>query len=195
MLVNKPSGLLSVPGKAQSHQDCLELRVRAILPDALLVHRLDHPTSGLMIFARNAHAQRHLGLQFEKRQTEKIYIANVWGHVAGTSGYINLPLICDWPNRPRQMVCFLRGKTARTDYEVLQKDQQTTRLALYPHTGRSHQLRVHCLSLGHPILGDSFYAHDPAYTAAPRLHLHAYKLSFRHPSDGKPVTFTCPCPF
>ena len=148
-----------------------------------------------MIFARNKNAQRHLGLQFEKRQTSKTYIARVWGHVSGESGHINLPMITDWPNRPKQMVCFERGKSSQTDWEVLARGEQTTRLALYPRTGRSHQLRVHCLALGHPILGDRLYAHEQAYEAAPRLNLHAERLKFRHPTGGAWTNLYCPCPF
>ena len=195
ILVNKPSGLLSVPGKAADHRDCLEHRLRAEHPEVLLIHRLDMSTSGVMIFARNAHAQRHLGLQFEKRQTSKTYIARVWGNIDGDSGHINLPLICDWPNRPKQIVCFENGKPSQTDWEVLEREDTATRLTLYPKTGRSHQLRVHCLALGHPILGDNFYAHDEALAAAPRLQLHAQSLKFRHPSGGAWTEINSTCPF
>ncbi len=193
--VDKPSGLLSVPGKDLEHKDCLETRLRAQFPETLLVHRLDLPTSGVMIFARNANAQRHLGLQFERRQTEKTYVARVWGNVDGESGHVNLPLITDWPNRPRQMVCFERGKAAQTDWQVTDRDHVSTRLLLQPKTGRSHQLRVHCLAMGYPILGDSFYAHEDAFKAADRLQLHAEKLEFRHPNGGGWISVTSPCPF
>ena len=148
-----------------------------------------------MIFARNAKAQRHLGLQFEKRQVQKTYIARVWGRVGEPAGHIDLPLITDWPNRPRQMVDFERGKPAQTDWEIKERENDATRLRLRPKTGRSHQLRVHCLAIGHPILGDSFYAHDAAYNAASRLQLHAETIAFRHPTGGEPVTFKVPCPF
>ncbi|NNE58669.1 MAG: RluA family pseudouridine synthase [Hellea sp.] len=195
LLVDKPSGLLSVPGKGDEHKDCLETRLRDIYPELLLVHRLDHPTSGIIIFARNKHAQRHLGLQFEKRQTEKRYIARVWGQVDGASGHVNLPLRCDWPNRPRQMVCFEHGKSAQTDWELMERNDQSSRLALYPKTGRSHQLRVHCQAMGHPILGDSFYASGKALEAAKRLQLHAEQLKFRHPVGGAWMSLTAPCPF
>ena len=193
--LDKPSGLLAVPGKADIHKDCLETRLKTEHPEALLVHRLDHPTSGVMIFARNSNSQRHLGLQFEKRYTQKTYVARVWDKVDGESGHINLPLITDWPNRPRQKIDFERGKTAQTDWEVLDREDDTTRLALFPKTGRSHQLRVHCQAIGHPILGDSFYAPDEAYMAADRLQLHAETLTVRHPTGGKPLTITAPCPF
>lgn len=193
--MNKPSGLLSVPGKAENHRDCLEFRLREIYPELLLIHRLDHPTSGVMVFARNAPAQRHIGMQFEKRYTTKTYIARVWGQVMGETGHINLPLICDWPNRPRQMVCFENGKPSQTDWRVVDRNSDATRLKLFPRTGRSHQLRVHCLAIGHPILGDSFYAHDEALGAAPRLQLHAESLKIRHPDGGDWLEVKSPCPF
>lgn len=195
IVTHKPSGLLSVPGKADDHKDCLETRVKAAIPNALLVHRLDMATSGLMIFAANANAQRHLGLQFEKRYTEKSYIARVAGQVMGDSGHINLPLLTDWPNRPRQKVDFENGKSAQTDWEVLEVEEKATRLALYPKTGRSHQLRVHMLAAGHVILGDRLYADDEAFNAAPRLQLHAEKLRLRKPSGGDWITFEASCPF
>ena len=195
VLVNKPSGLLSVPGKSEGHKDCLESRLRAVFPEILLVHRLDHPTSGVMVFARTRHAQRHLGLQFEKRQIQKSYLARVWGKLKGNSGHINLPLICDWPNRPKQMVCFERGKSAITNWVLESVQGSVSRLQLHPKTGRSHQLRVHCLAIGHPILGDNFYAHNDAFEAADRLQLHAHSISFRHPDGGSFMTLEVPCPF
>lgn len=195
IIVDKPSGLLSVPGKAVAHKDCLESRLRAQYPELRLVHRLDHPTSGIMVFARNAHAQRHLGLQFEKRHIRKVYQARVSGVVQGDSGHINLPLICDWPNRPKQMVCFNNGKSSQTDWMVLDREGYTTRLHLFPKTGRSHQLRVHCLAIGHPILGDSFYGCYDSQTAAQRLQLHSETISLRHPSGGAWLEFSAPCPF
>lgn len=193
--VNKPSGLLSVPGKAETHKDSLETRVKAQIPGALLVHRLDMATSGVMVFAGNPAAQRHLGLQFEKRYSEKTYIARVSGNVSGESGHINLPLLTDWPNRPRQKVDHESGKSAQTDWQVLAREANATRLALFPKTGRSHQLRVHMLAIGHPILGDRLYAHEAAFSAAPRLQLHAYKLRLRCPNGGDWITFEAPSPF
>jgi len=148
-----------------------------------------------MVFARNANSQRHIGLQFEKRMTEKVYIACVSGRVEKDTGQIDLPLITDWPNRPRQMVCHERGKASLTEWKVIDREEVTTRLALYPKTGRSHQLRVHMLAIGHPILGDRLYAHDCAFKAAPRLQLHAYKLKLRKPTGGDWVEYTSPCPF
>lgn len=192
-VVNKPSGLLSVPGR--DFPDCLEARLRAEYPETLLVHRLDMATSGVMVFARNKPAQRHLGLQFERRHTAKSYIARVAGEVAGESGRITLPLIADWPNRPRQMVSFEHGKPSVTDWEVLDREDDVTRLALHPITGRSHQLRVHCWAMGHPILGDRIYAIDEVFEAASRLQLHAHKLGLRHPTGGERISFTTNCPF
>lgn len=195
LVVNKLSGLLSVPGKADSHKDSLETRLRAIYPELRLIHRLDMATSGVMVFALTANAQRHIGLQFEKRYTEKTYVARVSGTLTAQSGHINLPLMTDWPNRPKQHVDFDKGKSAQTDWEVLERDDVATRVALYPKTGRSHQLRVHMLAIGHPILGDRLYADDSAFNAAPRLQLHAERLRLRHPSGGHWMDFTMPCPF
>lgn len=193
IIVEKPSGLLSVPGKTEP--DCLEARIRADFPEALTVHRLDMATSGVMVFARNANAQRHIGLQFEKRMTEKTYLARVWGQLAKDEGQIDLPLITDWPNRPRQMICHERGKTSLTEWKVIGREDAATRVELYPKTGRSHQLRVHMLTIGHPILGDRLYAPENAYEAAPRLQLHAHKLKLRKPTGGDWIEFVSPCNF
>lgn len=194
LLVDKPSGLLSVPGKGEHLADCLLSRIQAVFPDALLVHRLDRDTSGIMVFAMTPHAQRHLGLQFEKRQVKKTYVARVWGKVAEREGTVDLPLIVDWPNRPKQHVDFENGKPAITDWKVLKYEDTATRVRLFPQTGRSHQLRVHMLELGHAILGDPFYAEGPARDA-PRLMLHAESLRLRHPDGGKGLTFKAKCPF
>ncbi|WP_299964977.1 pseudouridine synthase [uncultured Roseobacter sp.] len=194
LLVDKPAGLLSVPGKGAHLADCLLARVQAAFPDALLVHRLDRDTSGVMIFALTPHAQRHLGLQFEKRMTRKTYVARVWGVPVEKTGTVDLPLIVDWPNRPRQKVDHETGKPAQTDWRVLKDEGDTARLRLYPHTGRSHQLRVHMLSLGHPILGDPFYATGPA-RAYPRLMLHSEELRFKHPQGGRSTKVRAPAPF
>ncbi|MEX3313832.1 RluA family pseudouridine synthase [Sulfitobacter sp. PS-8MA] len=194
LLVDKPSGLLSVPGKGEHLADCLLARVQAVFPEALLVHRLDRDTSGVMIFAMTPHAQRHLGLQFEKRMTRKTYVARVWGQPAAKSGTVDLPLIVDWPNRPLQMVCHETGKPAQTDWKVIKTDGETSRLRLFPKTGRSHQLRVHMLALGHPILGDPFYATGPA-RAFPRLMLHSEELRFNHPQGGKSTKVRARAPF
>lgn len=194
LVADKPSGLLSVPGRGAHLADCLLARIQAAFPEALLVHRLDRDTSGVMVFALTPHAQRHLGLQFEKRQVKKTYIARVWGHLDPRTGTVDLPLIVDWPNRPRQMVDHDNGKPAITDWRVLRYEDDATRLRLSPQTGRSHQLRVHMLALGHPILGDPFYAEGPA-RAAPRLMLHAESLRLRHPDGGRGMTFKAACPF
>lgn len=195
LVFDKPSGLLSVPAKPPGPADCLEARVRAAYPEALLVHRLDMDTSGVMVFARTRLAQRHLNWQFERRGVAKGYVARVWARVAGQGGRIDLPLICDWPRRPLQMVCAERGRQAITDWQVLAREPGATRVALAPLTGRSHQLRVHMLALGHPILGDAFYAPPGALAAAGRLQLHAARLGFRHPEGGGWVEFAAEVPF
>ncbi len=194
ILVNKPAGLLSVPGKGEHLTDCLMARLQAAYPEALLVHRLDMDTSGVMVFARTPSAQRHLGLQFEKRHMKKSYVARVWGAVAEKEGHIDLPLIVDWPNRPLQHVNFEIGKPARTDWRRMKIEDGTTRMRLFPKTGRSHQLRVHMREIGHPILGDPFYATGPARDY-PRLMLHAESLKLRHPDGGKGMLFRVPVPF
>ena len=194
LVVAKPPGLLSVPGKGPHLADCLMSRVQAVFPQALLVHRLDRDTSGVMVFALTAHAQRHLGLQFEKRQVKKTYVARVWGRVTEKTGTIDLPLIVDWPNRPRQMVDHENGKPAVTDWRVLRSAEEETRMRLFPKTGRSHQLRVHCLAVGHPILGDPFYATGAARDFE-RLMLHSEQLRFRHPDGGRGMSFTAKTPF
>ena len=194
LVVNKPAGLLSVPGRGEHLADCLIARLRAAFPEVLLVHRLDRDTSGVMVFALTPAAQRHLGLQFEKRQVKKAYLARLWGEMADREGRVDLPLIVDWPNRPRQMVDPVNGRPAITDWKVLKIDAGTTRVRLMPLTGRSPQLRVHMAALGHPILGDPFYAEGPARDA-PRLMLHAETLRLRHPDGGKGLTFRAPVPF
>ena len=194
VVVDKPAGLLSVPGKGAHLADCLLARVQEAFPTALLVHRLDRDTSGVMVFAQTPHAQRHLGLQFEKRQTKKTYVARGWGCLEPKSGTVDLPLIVDWPNRPRQMVCHETGKAAVTDWRVLRHGQEETRVRLMPKTGRSHQLRVHMLALGHPILGDPLYATGAA-AAFPRLMLHSEELRLRHPDGGAGMRFRAKAPF
>jgi tRNA pseudouridine32 synthase/23S rRNA pseudouridine746 synthase len=194
LLVDKPSGLLSVPGKGAHLADCLIARVQDVFPEALLVHRLDRDTSGVMVFALAKSAQRHLGLQFEKRQMEKTYLARVFGRLEPREGTVDLPLIVDWPNRPLQHVDHENGKQAITGWKVLKYGENETRVRLFPQTGRSHQLRVHMRETGHPILGDPFYATGPARDA-PRLMLHAESLRLRHPDGGKGMTFKAKCPF
>ena len=195
LVLDKPSGLLTVPGKPAEHADCLESRAREAFPEARIVHRLDMDTSGVIVLAMTAHAHRHLGLQFEKRQTRKEYEALAWGEVAAERGRIDQPIITDWPNRPRQMIDHERGRSAVTDWQVLAREDGMTRVRLKPLTGRSHQLRVHMDYLGHPILGDNLYAHDPAFEARDRLCLHAKELGFRHPAGGEEMNFSSPVPF
>ena len=196
IVANKPSGLLSVPGRGPDKQDCLSARVQAEFADALVVHRLDMETSGLMVFARGIDAQRAISRAFEQRAVSKYYVAVTYGLVQDDMGTIDLPLICDWPNRPRQMVDHTIGKPATTHFTVLARDALTsrTRVGLTPITGRSHQLRVHLASLGHPIVGDSLYA--PALPAlGERLMLHAAKLGFPHPVSGVTCEFSSAIPF
>jgi len=193
-VLNKPSGLLSVPGKGEDLADCLISRLQAVFPEALLVHRLDRDTSGLMLFARTPYAQRHLGLQFEKRMIKKTYVARVWGQPEENEGEVDLPLIVDWPNRPLQKVCHETGKAALTGWKVAKRDGDTCRLRLSPQTGRSHQLRVHCLAIGHPILGDPFYATGAA-REFDRLMLHAQELRLKHPEGGHSIRFHSKAPF
>src|SRR5574343_327058 len=190
IVVNKPEGLLSVPGRGEDRRDCMVHRVQQRFPEALTVHRLDMATSGLLVFARGEAMQRALSVLFQDRQVDKRYVAVVKGLLAQDQGEVNLPLIADWPNRPRQMVCFERGKPSQTLYEVLVRDplKDETRVALTPVTGRSHQLRVHLLALGHPIVGDPLYGPGAA-AGAPvtgRLLLHAEHLALPHPADGRP---------
>ena len=194
LIVNKPTGLLSVPGKGPHLADCLIARVQEAFPQALLIHRLDRDTSGVMVFALTPHAQRHIGQQFEKRMTKKTYVARVWGTLEPKTGTVDLPLIVDWENRPRQKVCHETGKAAQTDWKVLRSDGVESRVRMMPKTGRSHQLRVHMLSLGHPILGDPFYATGEALNYE-RLMLHSEELRLRHPDGGEGVRFRAKAPF
>lgn len=195
LLVNKPSGLLSVPGKGPHLADCLLSRIQDAFADALLVHRLDRDTSGIMVFALTRHAQRHLGLQFEKRYIKKTYVARVSGRLEPKTGTVDLPLIVDWPNRPLQMVCHETGKQAVTDWRVVRANDDESRVRLSPKTGRSHQLRVHMLALGHPILGDPFYASGADLDNYSRLMLHSETIQLRHPDGGKGTRYSAKCPF
>jgi len=173
--------------------DCLIERVRRVFPTVLLVHRLDRDTSGVMVFALTPLAQRHLGWQFEERTTRKTYIARLWGEMAEKEGTVDLPLKVDWPNRPKQIV-HPEGRPAITRWKALKRGNNETRVRLFPETGRSHQLRVHMATLGHPILGDPFYADGPAQDHE-RLMLHAESLQVRHPDGGRPFKVTSPAPF
>ncbi len=188
LAVNKPAGLLSVPGRGEHLADCLIRRLQSVFPETLLVHRLDRDTSGVMVFAMTPHAQRHLSRQFEARLAQKTYVARVTGRLEPKTGTVDLPLIVDWENRPRQMVCHETGKPAVTDWRVQRYEPGATRVRLMPRTGRSHQLRVHMLALGHPILGDSLYANEQG-AAHPRMMLHSEELRIKHPDSGIPLKF------
>jgi tRNA pseudouridine32 synthase/23S rRNA pseudouridine746 synthase len=195
LVCDKPSGLLSVPGRELAHKDSLALRAMRVWPRVTVVHRLDMATSGIIVMAMHKPAQSHLSRQFQQRQPRKHYLAEIWGHPNEQQGEINLPLRCDWPNRPRQMVDFELGKSAQTHWQVLARREQTTLVELTPITGRSHQLRVHMLELGHPIVGDRLYAPPAARDCAPRLHLHAASLSLFHPTTEQWCTFTSAAEF
>ena len=195
-VVNKPSGLLSVPGNQPQYYDSAMSRVKEKYGFCEPAHRLDMATSGILLFALSKAADRELKRQFREREPKKYYQALVWGHVEQDHGVVELPLICDWENRPRQKICFERGKRAVTFYDVLQRyPNNTTRVKLTPITGRSHQLRLHMLALGHPILGDKFYAHPQAKALSPRLCLHAESLQIQHPISGETMVFTAPVGF
>ncbi len=191
----KPAGMLSVPGRGPLLQDCLLSRLQNRFGDLRVVHRLDMATSGLIVFARNADAQRTLNRAFAERAVEKRYVATVDGVVFADSGEIDLPLSADWPNRPLQRVDHAAGKPSITRYRVLERSPTSTRLSLRPITGRAHQLRVHLLALGHPILGDALYAPHAARARAGRLLLHAEGLGFAHPANGAWTSFELPAPF
>lgn len=193
VVVNKPAGLLSVPGRGEDKQDSVEWRIKQIHPGAMAAHRLDMATSGVLLVAKHKDAERYYKQCFAQRQTEKTYQALCHGRIAAASGEIDLPLRCDWERRPRQMVCYEQGKTALTRYEVLAYESGNSRVALFPFTGRSHQLRVHLAAIGHPIIGDNLYSY-PQDADLPRLLLHAQALAItdRH---GKARRFYAPVPF
>ncbi len=196
IVLDKPSGLLSVAGRLPEHHDSLQVRVQRVFPTATVVHRLDMSTSGIMLMALNKSSHRELSRQFEKREISKRYLALVYAIPDQPAGSIDLPLICDWPNRPRQKVCFEHGKPSLTKWQVLeQRTNNCSLIQLEPVTGRSHQLRVHMQSIGHPILGDKFYAHDEAFTMYPRLALHASELYFKHPTTHQSLAFSRPAGF
>ncbi|MEH6564834.1 MAG: pseudouridine synthase [Halopseudomonas sp.] len=196
LIVNKPTLLLSVPGRADDNKDCLITRLQDNgYPEARIVHRLDWETSGLLVIARNPDAHRELSRQFHDRETEKTYIALCWGQPATDSGHIDLPLRYDPPNKPRHIVDHELGKHAQTFWQITERHGDYCRVELTPITGRSHQLRVHMLAIGHPLLGDRLYAHEQALQACPRLALHAARLIITHPESGERMAFECPSPF
>jgi tRNA pseudouridine32 synthase / 23S rRNA pseudouridine746 synthase len=197
LAVDKPAGLLAVPGRGADKQDCVVARVQVDWPDALVVHRLDMATSGLMLLARGIGMQRALSRIFAQRQVVKRYVAVVAGQLGATSGCIDLPLAADWPQRPLQRVDDTHGKAALTHWRVLHRDatEDTTRVELQPVTGRTHQLRVHLQAIGHPILGDALYAPEDAYMRAERLLLHACELELPHPGHGGLLALRSDVPF
>ena len=202
VVVDKPAALPSVPGRTPELQDCAASRVQALYGDALVVHRLDMATSGLLLFARGLQAQRVLNRAFEERRVDKAYVAVVRGRPPQAQGSIALPLIADWPRRPRQMVDFERGKPSLTHWELLEpqelegsQGQDCSRVHLRPVTGRSHQLRVHLAAIGHPILGDDLYADEDTCARSSRLLLHATALAVPHPDTGQTMNFRSAAPF
>lgn len=200
LVLDKPAGLLSVPGRGEDKQDCLSTRAQRHYPDALIVHRLDMATSGVMVLARGAAAQRSLNQAFASRAVTKRYIAIVDGNLAAPAeiwGLIDLPIIVDWPNRPLRVIDHQRGKPSMTRWRALSHTTapDTTRLELEPVTGRSHQLRVHLLALGHAIVGDALYGDQRIQAMTERLLLHAYSLELNHPVTGEPMRFVSPEPF
>lgn len=191
LIVNKPAGLLSVPGRGEGKQDCLSVRIQQRFPDALVVHRLDMATSGLMVFARGEAMQRELSRMFREREVSKRYVALVAGVLENEVGEIDLPLMVDWPNRPKSKVDHASGKPSLTRYRLLGIEDGDSRVELEPITGRTHQLRLHLASIGHPIIGDTLY--DGC--KAERLMLHATRLAFDHPITAKPLYFECDAPY
>ena len=194
LIVDKPTLLLSVPGRHPLNHDCLLNRLSVRYPGVSAVHRLDLDTSGVMVIPRHREALSRLARQFQERRIDKTYIARVAGHVAEAVGECDLPLIADWPNRPKQKVCFETGKQSLTRWRVLSRDDTSSLLLLAPVTGRSHQLRLHMREIGHPILGCDFYAPEAVLKAAPRLLLHATSLRFSHPLSGEVLTAHSPAP-
>jgi tRNA pseudouridine32 synthase/23S rRNA pseudouridine746 synthase len=195
LVLEKLSGLLSVKGRAKAHFDSLQTRVQTVFPTASIVHRLDMATSGIMLMALSKEVNRELSRQFQKREVDKTYIARIFGNLTEPRGRIELPLICDWPNRPKQMVDFNNGKASTTDYQLLRQDSYSALVELSPITGRSHQLRVHMQAIGHPILGDRLYADNQALTVSNRLLLHAQSITFTHPKSGQRMSFSLPHEF
>ena len=198
IVVNKPSGLLSVPGRGAGKEDCLSRRVQAEVPDAMIVHRLDMGTSGIVVMGRGAKAQRELSVMFQDRRVRKRYHALVDGQwTAAVTGAIELPINVDWPNRPKRKVDHAMGQPSLTRYRVLDTSvtHAVSRIELEPMTGRTHQLRVHMQAMGHPILGDDFYGTPASCTKADRLMLHACRIELSHPETGLPLCIDCPAPF
>lgn len=192
IVVDKPSGLLSVPGVVPERWDSMTTRVQSVLPTARIVHRLDCDTSGVMVMALTPESHRELNRQFREREVSKRYLALAYGHIEEDQGTVDLPLMKDWPNRPKQKVCFEYGKESITHWKVLSRHRYYSYVELTPVTGRSHQLRMHMKEIGHPLLGDRFYAPEPILGMAKRLQLHAYCLGFKHPMTKKVMEFVAP---
>ena len=195
LLVDKPHHLLSVPGRHPLNHDSLIRRLQPRYPDVQAVHRLDLDTSGLMVVPKRRESLSELGRQFQRRQIEKEYTAIVWGEMEDDWGEIELPIATDWPNRTKQMISEERGKHALTRFEVLNRGDNRSLVKLMPGTGRSHQLRIHMQSLGHPIIGCDMYAHPEALEASDRLLLHATRLKLCAPSTGNWLSAFSPIPF
>ncbi|MEL6342950.1 MAG: RluA family pseudouridine synthase [Myxococcota bacterium] len=195
IVVNKPSGLLSVPGRRPEHRDSVFSRLEQTVDELWIAHRLDMDTSGVMLYPRTKAAERELHRQFRERAVKKTYLARVSGHIAQDEGVIDLPLLRLKVRPPRTIVSEEDGKPSTTGYKVLsRRSDETTLVALYPITGRSHQLRVHLLELGHPILGDRFYAPPAEMDRASRLLLHAATIEFAHPRSGEKMRSDAPPP-
>lgn len=195
IVVDKQAGLPAVPGRGPDKQACLLSRLQTTLPTVRVVHRLDWATSGVMVYALDLDAQRALSGQFERREVEKRYTAVVRGEPADDAGTIDLPMRKDFDRPPRHCIDPTHGRPARTDWRVVARRGDRSRLELVPHTGRSHQLRLHLATIGHPILGDALYADPATVSLSPRLLLHAERLTIAHPDDGRRLTFTAECPF
>ncbi|NPA72281.1 MAG: RluA family pseudouridine synthase [Gammaproteobacteria bacterium] len=195
VVVNKPSGLLSVPGRGPEKQECLGSHLEPLFPGIKIVHRLDMDTSGLMILARDAESHRHLSRQFQDRKTQKTYHAICAGQPSQRAGEVILPMRCDWEKRPLQMIDFKQGKHAQTHWQIQVQAADHFLVELTPITGRSHQLRLHMKSLGHPILGDNLYADPISLNMSERLMLHATSLTVSHPETEERVTFEIPSGF
>ncbi len=195
IVVNKQPDILSVPGRGPEKLDSIFHRLTLKFEEVHIVHRLDMATSGIMVFARNKTSLKSLQQQFQNRQTKKTYQAIVFGHLYPSSGAINLPMRCDWPNRPKQMVCYEYGKKSLTRWRVIEYIEENTRIELMPITGRSHQLRIHCNAMQHPILGDNLYGSTASQSASKHLCLHAQSLTFKHPTSQREMTFSSAVPF
>lgn len=195
VVLDKPSGLLAVPGRGPDLQDCLAARVQRAFPTARVVHRLDRDTSGLLLMALDAEAQRHASRQFEARTVRKVYRCIVSGAPAADDGLVDLPIGRDLSRPPRYRIDHERGRPSQTRWRVLERRGDTAALEVEPLTGRSHQIRLHLAVIGHPILGDPLYADEATVALAPRLQLHATELALAHPDDDRPVAWRSPCPF